>query len=375
MKEVTQFFDGVKMSSDCVCRISRALETGRYTQKEGYTVMKRPTAGTALGAVAAALVCLVLITAAGWQVLKGEPNTEATTPTVMSKEQLEEKVQENELRRLQEKLEELQEAYGENGAELPKTVDIQDWLTVEDSELYFCQEEDRIHWEAITNKISPEEPYTYNCVREDGTVLFLAIGGTFDSLKGLKSIGWYSGIWDGENWIVQGEGYEGQRWFLEKVGALMDQAPVEAMRKAVAKEDFENGLRYTEGNITYTYGRDASRTEYDTSLHTPFTVVEDGRVYFIANGEKVDITGRFSEEEPFTYIFTDSHLLTHYIAIGGTPENPCYLEMIRKSWEIGMAAGCGGTGVNTWNSETDERYGWETRAKEIFEPYGVYWVS
>lgn len=158
---------------------------------------------------------------------------------------------------------------------------------------------------------------------------------------------------------------------------ITDGAPEELLSEemAAAKADFEDGLRYTEGNITYIYSGDGGSTLYDTSLHTPFTEWVDGRVFFTANGEYLDITEEFSEEEPFTYIFTDRHFLIHYIAIGGTAENPGHLEMVYTAWDSGLTDFVSGGGINTWNKETEERYGWEQRAKEIFEPYGVYWVS
>lgn len=136
-------------------------------------------------------------------------------------------------------------------------------------------------------------------------------------------------------------------------------------------------LCYTEGNITYTISKGGAESSawYDTEQHSPFTEYADGRVWFIANGEKMDITDQFSEEEPFTYIFTDSYYIVHYIAIGGTPEHMGYMEMLHKSWEPGIEGGLGGFGVNTWNEEKAERYGWETRAKDIFNEYGVHWAS
>lgn len=148
---------------------------------------------------------------------------------------------------------------------------------------------------------------------------------------------------------------------------------------AAAKAEFEGGLIYAEGNVLYSYsgtGNDlVSDVRYNTLLHSPFTEYVDGRVYFIANGEYLDITEQFSEEEPFTYIFTDSHYIIHYIAIGGTPEDIGCLEQLQLSWEPGVGGCLGGFSVNTWNDETDARWGWERRAKEIFMDYGVYWVS
>lgn len=148
---------------------------------------------------------------------------------------------------------------------------------------------------------------------------------------------------------------------------------------AATVEQIKNGLSYPVGSILYTYsgwGNELNSSRlYDTTMHTPWTQIEEGRVIFTLD-KTIDITDLFSEEEPFTYIYTDIFYITHYIAIGGTVEHPGYVELTKLCWETDMEEGnLGGFGVNTWNNETESRYEWVERAKEIFEPYGVYWVS
>ena len=147
------------------------------------------------------------------------------------------------------------------------------------------------------------------------------------------------------------------------------------LQRTIAR--FESSLVYTEGKIRYQifHGGLHVSVVYDQEAHTPFTEYTDGRVWFVANGEERDITEEFSEDEPFTYIYTDRMFMEHYIAIGGTPDNPGWLEMMYTSWEKKPQSFVQGSGVNTWNNAADERYGWETRAKEIFEEYEVDWPS
>lgn len=140
---------------------------------------------------------------------------------------------------------------------------------------------------------------------------------------------------------------------------------------------FETVLDYNEGKNRYLIirgGQDVHVT-YDLIAHTPFTKYEDERVWFTANKEELDITEEFSEEEPFTYIYTDRMFIEHYIAIGGTAENPGWLEMAYTSWEEKPFSFIHGSGSNTWNNAADARYGWETQAQEIFGEYGVHWPS
>lgn len=164
----------------------------------------------------------------------------------------------------------------------------------------------------------------------------------------------------------------------EATDAAEETLPVYDEATLQAIQALEQGFVYTEGKTIYSIGPNAENvdTKYtDPKGHSPFTEYIDGRVYFVSNGENLDITDLFSEDEPYTYIYTDSRLLTHYIAIGGTPEHIGYLEMVQASWDSSPGGFICGGSTNTWNSEAEARYGWETKAKEIFEPYGVYWVS
>ena len=150
-----------------------------------------------------------------------------------------------------------------------------------------------------------------------------------------------------------------------------------------AIEELENGLSYTEGRITYSYfghpdGEDTEGSAFwDYNLyHTPFTDYIDGRVYFIANGENIDITDKFSPEEPFTYIYTDGKLITHYIAIGDTPENTGFFEITQMSWDNSYRGQIGGVGAKYWYRGEDDTWQcpWLLKARELFEPYGIYFV-
>ena len=135
------------------------------------------------------------------------------------------------------------------------------------------------------------------------------------------------------------------------------------------------GLRYTEGNVTYWTVSNPNSTNpgywYDTSLHSPFTEYVDGRVYFTANGERLDITNQFSMEKPFTYVFTDRYYIVHYIAIGGTPEDIGFYERRWKEWDP-VHGYLSGFGRNSSDPETHELYGWYVSADAYFySNYGI----
>ena len=148
-------------------------------------------------------------------------------------------------------------------------------------------------------------------------------------------------------------------------------------------EELESGLRYKEGRVAYSYVPNEDGVNWDNAAfwdtgayHTPFTDCIDGRVYFIANGENIDITDQFSPEKPFTYIYTDRKLITHYIAIGDTPDNTGYFEITQKSWDTSMYGQMGGVGGKYWFRGEDDSWQcpWLLKAREIFEPYGIYFI-
>ena len=68
--------------------------------------------------------------------------------------------------------------------------------------------------------------------------------------------------------------------------------------------------------------------------------VEDGRLWFIVNGEHIDITDEISETEPFLYQYTDESGVIHYWLVGKNgPElwNWGYGEYLYKPEENWMA--------------------------------------
>lgn len=100
-----------------------------------------------------------------------------------------------------------------------------------------------------------------------------------------------------------------------------------------------------------------------------FARLVNGQLYFLGNGEKIDITGQVTEEEPYYYTFVDDYGLTHYMAVGisGGIENFGIYEFIRDE-----AAGewITGTGRNFLDPETETRYPW---VELVWEHYDIPW--
>ena len=90
-----------------------------------------------------------------------------------------------------------------------------------------------------------------------------------------------------------------------------------------------------------------------------FAQVVDGRLYFLGNGENLDITDEIAEDNPFFYTYVDNYGLTHAMAVGysGSIENYGIYEFI---WEDvdGQRDWVTGSGRNFLSSETEVRYPW-----------------
>ena len=88
----------------------------------------------------------------------------------------------------------------------------------------------------------------------------------------------------------------------------------------------------TGGQIEVSYGTGEDGSSYgriskSTGEESCPVEIRDGVVWFTTEtGEELDITGQFSETEPYVYSYTDSVGARHDVVVGGTPENYGYFE-------------------------------------------------
>ena len=101
---------------------------------------------------------------------------------------------------------------------------------------------------------------------------------------------------------------------------------------------------------------------YTESLTEPVEI-QDGRMYFIVNGERIDITDSVSETQPYEYSYIDEENVTHYWMIGlNGPELEHYgygefLQNADGAWLGGYVA--------RTNMESDGSYpSWVSAGKE-----------
>lgn len=98
-----------------------------------------------------------------------------------------------------------------------------------------------------------------------------------------------------------------------------------------------------------------NRFSVDSSTATAPAVLEDGRLWFTADGQRIDITDQIDNDTPFIYTTVNPRTnQPAYIIIGGTPENFGYVEVWKNQGEIGFA---GRYGRNTMGMDlTQEQF-------------------
>ena len=103
----------------------------------------------------------------------------------------------------------------------------------------------------------------------------------------------------------------------------------------------------------------------------PFARMVNGRLYFLGNGEKIDITDVLTEETPYFYAYQDDYGLTHYMVVGYSGELTNYgiYEFIKEE-TLGQETWVTGTGRNFLDPETESRYPW---VDIVWEELAIPW--
>ena len=103
----------------------------------------------------------------------------------------------------------------------------------------------------------------------------------------------------------------------------------------------------------------------------PFARIVNGRLYFLGNNEKTDITDEITEEQPYYYTYVDDYGLTHAMAVGysGSIENYGIYEFIWQEVD-GQREWVTGSGRNFLSMETESRYPW---VDIVWEDLSVPW--
>lgn len=106
-------------------------------------------------------------------------------------------------------------------------------------------------------------------------------------------------------------------------------------------------------------GIESASTSFNTSEAVAPAEYADGSLVFTANGEQIDITTQVSETKAFTYTYVDTEKVTHYLIVGGQPQEFGYAEFIKdegNNWIGGYFQGgvVGGDISPVWLEEAKD---------------------
>ena len=104
------------------------------------------------------------------------------------------------------------------------------------------------------------------------------------------------------------------------------------------------------------YGTVTMSDGYDEDGNPTVIALEEGRLWFVADGQRLDVTDQIDDETPYVHTRVDEQGNLHYWIVGGTPEDYGWFEGVK------LPNGSGGGG-GIQHSRTDL-----TQAEQLAEP-------
>ena len=104
------------------------------------------------------------------------------------------------------------------------------------------------------------------------------------------------------------------------------------------------------------YGTVTMSDGYDEAGNPTVIALEEGRLWFVAGGQRLDVTEEMDDETPYVHTLMDEEGNFHYWIVGGTPEDDGCFEGVK------LPDGSGGGG-GILHSRTDL-----TQQEELAEP-------
>lgn len=146
--------------------------------------------------------------------------------------------------------------------------------------------------------------------------------------------------------------------FLESITHQLNPGVEDALDKEIGQ--VEDGLYVGYNGLIADIHSNSSSSQYSATAN--FLNVENGRMYFVGNGECIDITDKCSAEVAYVYALEDNTGVIHFLIAGGTPDNYGYAEFM---YDPNGAQWIAGESYNYLDRNNDwNAYGWLTDAKE-----------
>ena len=137
-------------------------------------------------------------------------------------------------------------------------------------------------------------------------------------------------------------GHNTQRKHKKTVVKLLFLAAVINLMTVTASADSVRQLFGWGGNMRVDQYEDGAEVRVYTDNMTEPVEIRDGRMYFIVNGEDMDITDQVSQTKAFTYSYEDAQGVTHIWVLGLNGEeleHYGYAEYLKTdTWQGGYSA-------------------------------------
>lgn len=115
------------------------------------------------------------------------------------------------------------------------------------------------------------------------------------------------------------------------------------------------------------YGTVTMSDGYDEEGNPTVIALEEGRLWFVADGQRLDVTDRMDDETPYVHTLVDEQGNLHYWIVGGTPEDYGWYEGVKLPDGSGGGSGILHSRTDLSQAELLEEPGWYSAGKEQVE--------
>lgn len=115
------------------------------------------------------------------------------------------------------------------------------------------------------------------------------------------------------------------------------------------------------------YGTVTMSDGYDEEGNPTVIALEEGRLWFVADGQRLDVTDRMDDETPYVHTLVDEQGNLHYWIVGGTPEDYGWYEGVTLPDGSGGGSGILHSRTDLSQAELLEEPGWYRLGKEQVE--------
>lgn len=112
------------------------------------------------------------------------------------------------------------------------------------------------------------------------------------------------------------------------------------------------------------YGTVIMSDGYDEEGNPTVIALEEGRLWFVADGQRLDVTDRVDEETPYVHTAVDEEGSLHYWIVGGTPEDYGWFEGVKLPDGTGGGGGIMHSRTDLPQDEVLAEPGWYQLGKE-----------